>query len=194
MTINKYSHNLNDFKPHGVKITHLRILPYNKHSTTPRGGIATFLEPPQLNLNEDNAKLNHEPYKWEITIKAIKRNHAKNFTVRLFIAPAVLIEDQRSWIEMDKFTHSLTYSQRTIITTIIRRDVESSVARKVNVSKISIKKRPNLSLCGWPQRMMLPVGKSGGTPYVAFAMLTNDTLLEVGTYNSYICTCTTPCK
>ena len=190
MTINKYSHNLNDFKPHGVKITHLRILPYNKHSTTPRGGIATFLEPPQLNLNEDNAKLNHEPYKWEITIKAIKRNHAKNFTVRLFIVPAVLIEDQRSWIEMDKFTHSLTYKK----TTIIRRDVESSVARKVNVSKISIKKRPNLSLCGWPQRMMLPVGKPGGTPYVAFAMLTNDTLLEVGTYNSYICTCATPCK
>ena len=187
MTVNKYSHNLNNSKPNGVVITDLKILPYNKNSKTPMRGITTFLESPQLHLNEANAKLNHEPYEWQITVKSINNKRVNNsnpitFTVRLFITPAALVEDQRYWIEMDKFTYNLT----SVETTIIRRDIDSSVARKVYVVEKHLKKQQNVAFCGWPQRMMLPVGKPDGAPYVAFAMLTNDTILKVSTRNSYV--------
>ena len=187
MTVNKYSHSLNNSKPNGVVITDLKILPYNKNSKTPMRGITTFLESPQLHLNEANAKLNHEPYEWQITVKSINNKRVNNsnpitFTVRLFITPAALVEDQRYWIEMDKFTYNLTSAEKTII----RRDIDSSVARKVYVVEKHLKKQRNVAFCGWPQRMMLPVGKPDGAPYVAFAMLTNDTILKVSTCISYV--------
>ena len=176
---NKFSHNLDEFKPDGVKIIALKIVPDNPHSETPKGGIATFLEPPKLHLNEVNARLNHEPYKWEITIESISINppdslNPQYFTVRLFIAPADLIDNQSSWIEMDKFTHKFS-SAKEVIT---RKDVESSVARKSTKPGQSL---PPRCLCGWPQRMMLPIGKLGGAPYMAFAMLTDDQLIPVST-------------
>ena len=181
MIVNKYIHNLNDSMPNGVKITDLKIVSYDANSNTPKRRIATYLEPPQLYLNEENAKLNHEPYQWEITIESTNKTVQMTpvyITVRLFIAPAELIEDQRSWIEMDKFTHQVDGNT----TRICRKDVESSVARKTASSGTSTFSRYDpLSLCGWPQRMMLPVGTPGGAPYVAFAMLTDDKLEKVST-------------
>ena len=181
MIVNKYTQDLNEFKPNGVKITGLKIVPDNRNSKTPKGGIATYLEPPQLHLSEKNAKLNHEPYRWEITINATSQKVTKYFTVRLFIAPAELIDDQRSWIEMDKFTHIFNSNQKTIT----RKDVDSSVARKTTLTgeKTALSA---LSFCGWPQNMMLPVGKPGGAPYVAFAMLTNDKIEKVSRYIMFI--------
>lgn len=175
MIVNKYSHSLDEFQPSEVKITNLKIIPDNPDTKTPEGGITTFLGPPDLHLNEADAKLNHEPYRWEITIESTDVNpsdesNPKYFTVRLFIAPAELIDDQRSWIEMDKFTHKFASPQDKIK----RKDVESSVARKT--TKPGEKLFP-WCLCGWPQSMMLPVGKPGGVPYVAFAMLTDDKLV-----------------
>ena len=181
MLVNKYSHSLNEFKPNGVKITSFKIVPDNPYSKTPKGGVATFLESPQLHLNENNAKLNHEPYRWEIGVKSINKSSPNNsypqyFTVRLFIAPAELIDDQHSWIEMDKFTYNFTSAQETIT----RRDIDSSVARR-NV-KASNSGNKVLSACGWPQGMMLPVGKPDGAPFVAFVMLTDDKIDQVSMY------------
>lgn len=71
---------------------------------------------------------------------------------------------------MDKFTHSLTQLQETVV----RRDTQSSVARKT-----PSKPRGSMSakcLCGWPQNMMLPVGTPDGMEFVGFAMLTDDQL------------------
>lgn len=186
MLVNKYTHRLNDSMPNGIRVTHFEIIP-NGTTKTPKGGIATYLEPPNLYLNEQNAKLNHEPYKWKITIesnnKTVRHNDSIYFTVRLFIAPAELIEDQRSWIEMDKFTHKFTFNRHNHKITIYRNDVNSSVARRATLSgRSTLSGYDPLSLCGWPQNMMLPVGKPGGAPYVAFVMLTDDQLQEVSIY------------
>ena len=172
----KYSHDLNEFKPDAELIA-LEILPQNSNSPTPANGISTILGPPQLHLNEANAKVNHEPYKWEIKIMSKQKEYPTKakpqiVTVRLFIVPEALLQDQRAWIEMDKFTCKLTKQ----MTRIIRNDVESSVARKLPTEG---KTATSWCLCGWPQNMMLPVGTPEGMPFVAFGMLTNDQLGQV---------------
>ena len=174
--VKKYKHDLNKFKPKAM-IKSLKIKLQNPSSMIPLGGIATYLGPPHLEKNECNAKLGHEPYQWEITV-ASTRNHPpdhqnlQQFTIRLFIAPAVLIQDNRAWIEMDKFTHKLCKLEEEIV----RKDTESSVARKTIQPGDN---PPSRCLCGWPQNMMVPIGKPDGMPYVAFAMLTDDFLGEV---------------
>ena len=131
----------------------------------------------RIDLNECNAKLDHEPYQWEVTVKSIRipsptKDNPQTFTVRLFIIPTPLIQDQREWIEMDKFTHTLTQDQETIT----RLDTMSSVARK---SVRPGSKQSPWCLCGWPQSMMLPIGKPEGAEFTAFAMLTDDKLEKV---------------
>ena len=174
--VKKYVHCLNQFKP-DVKITELKIIPQDAKSKTPPGGLATFLGPPLLEHKEANAKISHEPYKWELTVESFRpippdESDPQIFTVRLFIAPKALIQDQRSWIEMDKFTHTLT----KLSDTMTRLDTVSSVARKTPKEG---EKLSNRCLCGWPQNMMLPVGTPSGMLYVGFAMLTDDKLGKV---------------
>lgn len=175
--VRKYTQNLLAYKP-DAEILSLEIVPQNA-SETPVGGLATYLCPPNLKRNEVHAKLRHEPYQWNIIVKstlhtAPTRRGPQVFTVRLFITMKNLIQDQRAWIEMDKFTYSLEEKQHVIV----RKDTESAVARKVKVllsdSRCS---------CGWPQNLMLPIGKPEGVPYVAFAMLTTGELGSVSVIN-----------
>ena len=172
----KYVHDLNEFKPQ-AELTALEILPQNPNTPTPANGISTILGPPQLYLNEANAKVDHEPYQWALKIMSTQKPYPSKIkpqivTVRLFIVPEALIQDQRAWIEMDKFTCTLTKQ----MTRIIRSDVESSVARKLPGKG---KTASSWCLCGWPQNMMLPVGTPEGMPFVAFGMLTDDQLSQV---------------
>ena len=92
--------------------------------------------------------------------------------VRLFIIPTPLIQDQREWIEIDKFTYTLTQAEETIL----RLDTMSSVARKPVTP--GCEQQP-WCLCGWPQSMMLPIGTPEGANFTAFAMLTDDKLEKV---------------
>lgn len=172
----KYMHNLNEFKPQ-AELLSLKIVPSDPSSKTPAGGVTTFLESPMLDYNEVNAKIGHEPYKWEVEVKSTRfptpsEENPQSFTVRIFIIPASMIQDQRGWIEMDKFTHVLTQEKETIF----RKDTDSSVARKVVKPGEQL---PARCLCGWPQNMMLPIGKSEGMPFLSFAMLTDDALGKV---------------
>lgn len=166
----KYSHDLCEFKPN-AEIVDLQIVP-SCDSNTPPGGLATYLTPPNLRRNEVNAKLRHEPYEWKVRVKSTCASATSplRFTIRLFIVCKDLVEDLNSWIEMDKFTECLTQEEFTFT----RRDVDSAVARKVN--PISSASRCS---CGWPQNLMLPIGKPDGLDYLAFAMLTNDQLGQV---------------
>lgn len=173
--VKKYNHSLGAFDPN-VKIVELEIMPREK-STTPKGGLATFLGPPQLDHNEANAKINHEPYIWKVVVQSLRnpppcKDNPQTFTVRIFITPKVLLQDHRSWIEMDKFTHTLT----NLTDTLIRLDTQSSVARKTPKPGEKLGSR---CLCGWPQNMMLPNGTPHGIEYVGFAILTDDKLIEV---------------
>ena len=175
--VNKYTHSLDEYIPK-AKIKSLKIIP-RENSNTPEGGIATFLGPPLLHLKEVNAKLDHEPYKWELVIKSTRspppsKEEPQTLTIRIFIAPKMLIQDQFSWIEMDKFTCMLTEKKHLIT----RKDTESSVARKTPEEGEPLNAYCS---CGWPQSMMLPVGTPEGMPFVAFAMLTDDELDEAST-------------
>ena len=176
--IKKYEHSIDEYKPEAKIIDNrLKILPRDPNSKTPAGGITTILGPPQLDLDESTAKIDHEPYKWEIEVESTQtppptESNPQCFTVRLFIVPRDFIRDERSWIEMDKFTYSLTNKTDTIV----RLDTESSVARKTPKPGQDVSAQ---CLCGWPQNMMLPAGRPDGMVYIALAMLTNDKLEEV---------------
>ena len=189
VVVKKFVHNLDEFQPE-AKIKTLKVVPRDETSKTPPGGIATFLGPPRLDYNECNAKLDHEPYQWELTVASTRnpppdQDTPQVFTIRLFIAPTVLIQDQRAWIEMDKFTYKLCKVEDEII----RKDVESSVARKLRT--VTTMNHSSRCLCGWPPNMMLPIGKPGGMEYVAFAMLTDDQLGQVSyhTHNTILQVC-----
>ena len=174
--VKKYTHNINEFNPN-VKINSLEIKKRDPESKTPVGGVATFLGPPRLDHNEANAKIDHEPYQWKVVIESIRNpppteDDPQTFTVRIFIAPEILIQDQRAWIEMDKFSHTLT----DLTDTLIRLDTQSSVARKTPKPGEKLGSR---CLCGWPQNMMLPNGTPEGTKFVGFAILTDDKMADV---------------
>lgn len=178
MIVEKYSHSINEFKP-AARLVMVKIFAKGTLEENIVGeeytNIKTFLGPPQLELNEVNAKVGHEAYQWKIVIRSTRQSQPTEadpqiVTVRLFIVPEGYQEDQHAWIEMDKFTQKLTRREMTII----RTDDQSTVARKVDGSK--------WCKCGWPQNMMLPIGTKEGMPFIAFAMLTNDRLAEVYTY------------
>lgn len=173
---NRYTHDLSTYKA-DAQILDLQIKPQNPNSTTPSGGVATYLCPPDTDRNEVNAKLRHEPYEWKVTVRSTldtppSADKPQSFTVRLFIALEASMEDRNAWIEMDKFTVSLKQQQKTFT----RKDIESAVARKVTFTTF---KSDSRCTCGWPQNLMLPVGKPQGLSYVAFAILTNDELGQV---------------
>ena len=135
--------------------------------------LETFMVPPQLQLNEVHAKVNHEAYQWNISIESTRSpppteaNYQK-VTICLFIVPKDQQDDPHTWIEMDKFTEKLTKKS----TFIKRLDIQSTVARKDDSALTWCK-------CGWPQSMMLSIGKIEGMPFIVFAMLTEDHIGEV---------------
>jgi hypothetical protein len=83
------------------------------------------------------------------------------------------MEDYHNWIEMDKASVDLTSAS----TKHVRLDTDSSVARKVGMySELDPQWTSSWCRCGWPQNMMLPVGKVNGMEFVAFCMATDDTV------------------
>jgi tyrosinase len=163
-----------------VVLSNLSILPQDKSSAHyGDGGITTFLQPPAINLMESKAKLDHEPYQWSVDVKSSRSNppskdHPQNFTLRLFIAAKELMDDYHNWIEMDKISIHLT-DESSI--TKVRLDADSSVARKMGkYNELNPDYISPWCRCGWPQNMMLPVGKVDGMLFVAFCMATDDSM------------------
>ncbi|KAF7184228.1 hypothetical protein CNMCM7691_004853 [Aspergillus felis] len=163
-----------------VILSNLSIRPRDKNSSHySDGGITTILGPPAVNLMESKAKLDHEPYEWSVDVKSSRssppsKDNPQSLTLRLFIAAKDLMDDYHNWIEMDKVSVHLT-DESSI--TNVRLDTDSSVARKMgNYSELDPNFVSPWCRCGWPQNMMLPVGKVEGMPFVAFCMATDDTI------------------
>ena len=142
------------------------------------GGVTTWMGPPAVNLLESKAKLDHEPYEWSVEIKSTRflpppsERNPQYITLRMFIAAKELMEDYHNWIEMDKITVKIT---SLLNIKFVRRDKDSSVARKMgNYSELDKEWVSTWCRCGWPQNMMLPVGKIEGMPFVVFCMATDD--------------------
>ncbi|KAL2816645.1 hypothetical protein BDW59DRAFT_182397 [Aspergillus cavernicola] len=144
-------------------------------------GFTTFLGPPAVDLLESKAKLGHEPYEWSVEVKSSRKtppskDNDQNLALRFVIAAKDLQNDYHSWIEMGKVTVHLT-DESTITT--VRLDTDSAVVRKMrNYSEPHPNYNSPWSRCGWPQNMMLPVGKIEGMPFVAFCMATDDTVAQ----------------
>ncbi|GFF41023.1 hypothetical protein IFM51744_04665 [Aspergillus udagawae] len=177
----KYPQDITEYRAE-VILSNLSIRPRNKNSSHySDGGITTILGPPAVSLMESKAKLDHEPYEWSVVVKSSRnsppsRDNPQVFTLRLFIAAKDLIDDYQSWIEMDKVTVYLT-DESSI--TKLRLDTDSSVARKMGrYSEPDPKFASPWCRCGWPQNMMLPVGRVEGMPFVAFCMATNDCMAQ----------------
>ncbi|MCF5706079.1 hypothetical protein GIV19_02110 [Pseudomonas syringae] len=172
-----------DITEHKAEVVLSNLILSAQHDRSPHydeGGIITFMGPPAVNLLESRAKLNHEPYQWSVQIQSTRTSAPPStavpqvITLRLFIAAKDLVEDYHNWIEMDKVTVRLT-SLSSI--TEIRLDTDSSVARKMgSYSEESAQWASTWCRCGWPQNMMLPVGKVEGMEFVAFCMATDDAL------------------
>nr|5YY2_A Chain A, Uncharacterized protein AsqI [Aspergillus nidulans FGSC A4]5YY3_A Chain A, Uncharacterized protein AsqI [Aspergillus nidulans FGSC A4] len=141
------------------------------------GHITTFLGPPAVNFMESKAKLGHEPYEWNVQVKSCRRSppskeNPQTLTLRLFIAAEDLMNDYHSWIEMDRATVQLTDESAI---TKVRLDTDSSVARKMgNYGEPDPRYASAVFRHGWPQNLMLPVGKVEGMPFVAFCIATDD--------------------
>ena len=111
--VKKYTQSLDEHQPKGLKIESLKITRRTTASDKnappiENGVLLSFLGPPQLQLNEANAKMGHYPYQWEVSVSTTLTSFDRDFIVRLFIAPTSYIQDQRFWIEMDKFNETIT--------------------------------------------------------------------------------------
>ena len=172
--VDKYSHSVDEFKPAAELKTVKIVAQTRSHDDSAEyNPIQTFMGPPQVQLNEVLAKVDHEAYQWNILIQSTRsppptEANYQEVTIRLFIVPEDKQDDPHAWIEMDKFTTKLTTKSKSIT----RLDTQSTVARKDDSNSKWCK-------CGWPQSMMLPIGKTEGMPFIAFAMLTKDHLGEV---------------
>lgn len=172
-----------DITEHGAQVTLSNLVISAQNRKAPNyavGGITTVMGPPAVNLLESGAKLDHEPYQWSVQITSTAKDSPPSaakpqvITLRLFIAAKDLMEDYHNWIEMDKVTVTLTSPSST---TEVRLDTDSSVARKMgNYSEMDAQWVSTWCRCGWPQNMMLPVGKVDGMQFVAFCMATDDAI------------------
>jgi len=160
-----------------VTLSSLHLRAQDEQSPHYNEGVVTTMGPPAVNLMESRAKLDHEPYQWSVQIKSSRNPPPSEYkpqiiTLRLFIAAKTLMEDYHNWIEMDKVT--VTLKEGSSVTNI-RLDKDSSVARKMgNYSELDSEWVSTWCRCGWPQNMMLPVGKVEGMEFVAFCMATDD--------------------
>ena len=159
--------------PAEVAVVDVRIEPIDPSSQTPPGGITTTLGPPALNYAEANAKLDHEPYQWRVTLQCDEASAASpvEVDVRLFVVCDTLKEQRRAYIEMDKWPVTLT--EQT--TELVRADMDSSTVRKIADYAGSNSDQGYSSpwcLCGWPRNLMLPVGTPSGFPMQAFCCVT----------------------
>lgn len=97
--------------------------------------------------------------------------------VRLFIAPVEHADDRRTWIEMDKFQHTLQPSQKAVIyrpaelSSVIRKPGVKPPGRKIN--RPDADNEENYCSCGWPYNLLLPRGTSAGMKFRLFVMLTD---------------------
>jgi Hemocyanin, copper containing domain/Hemocyanin, ig-like domain len=135
---------------------------------------------------EDNAvqttHLDHREFVYFLRVENLA-DHDVDITMRLFIAPAVAVDDRRAWIEMDKFRVSFKPRERRVV---CRPAWLSSVIRKPATKPQKSLPRPlsdgdelNYCDCGWPYNLLLPRGTKDGMPFVLLAFATDWALDKV---------------
>lgn len=97
-------------------------------------------------------------------------------TVRIFLAAKDFVDERRLWIEMDKFAHSLTPKQKSVV---FRPGKLSAVVRKPARRPPDPPPQPhpgedpNYCDCGWPYHLLLPRGTTAGMDFRLMVMVTD---------------------
>lgn len=120
----------------------------------------------------ERGKLRHAPFSWRLTLTISDTACVDRVTARIFICPKQSCHERRSWIEMDKFSIPITPGKAV---SLVRADVESSVARKENEAGAP-EGEGRWCDCGWPQNLMMPAGRPEGMEFVACVLLTANDL------------------
>ena len=125
--------------------------------------------------------LNHEPFVYFIRVENTK-SQAVAVTARIFLVPVQFESDRTAWIEMDKFTTTLSANQKAVL---YRPDTDSAVIkREAETSPTAIANRPggrtSYCDCGWPYTLLLPKGSAAqGMPCRLLVMFSDATLDNV---------------
>jgi hypothetical protein len=100
----------------------------------------------------------------------------QKITVRIFLVATDFADERRFWIEMDKFSHSLTPKQKAVV---FRPGKLSAVIRKPARRPTDPPPQPhpgedpNYCDCGWPYHLLLPRGTSAGMDSRLMVMVTD---------------------
>jgi tyrosinase len=103
-------------------------------------------------------------------------NQAQKITVRIFLVAKDFADERRLWIEMDKFAHSLTPKQKSVV---FRPGKLSAVVRKPARRPPDPPPQPhpgqdpNYCDCGWPYHLLLPRGTEAGMDFRLMVMVTD---------------------
>ena len=124
--------------------------------------------------------LRHHPFGYVFRV-TLDRDHAMTCTFRIFIAPEHSFNDQRAWIEMDKFTRNLNPGVNGIyqsddLSSVINKPAEDPITPTPSV-------QPHATPgpfcdCGWPYTLLLPRGDDEGIPYI-LAVIVTDTAIDL---------------
>lgn len=129
--------------------------------------------------------LNHDPFCYFIRIQN-PAMEVKQVTVRIFIVPEQWAEEQRLWIEMDKFLVDLPPNSKYVI---FRADEEASVVKKPaaktpadfekDFTPVDMGLDEEACKCGWPYHMLLPAGGplGDGIAFRLMVMITDNDLV-----------------
>lgn len=120
----------------------------------------------------ERGKLRHRPFAWRFTVRTAPTAAADRVTARIFLCPEERTDDRRAWIEMDKFSLEVVPGVDQVI---VRADVQSSVAQ-ASPDPGEAERGERWCDCGWPQNLLLPVGRPEGARFIACVVLTANDL------------------
>jgi hypothetical protein len=137
------------------------------------GGVATdtlytIMREAQLPDGRVYSHLDHDKEFFYFIRAENLRETAQDVTVRIFLAPRQRADDRRSWIEMDKFKHTLGPREKAVIfrpsrlASVIRKEAEEGTEPKDDYCE-----------CGWPYSLLLPRGTGDGMGFRLFVILTD---------------------
>jgi hypothetical protein len=126
--------------------------------------------------------LTHAPFGYAVRITN-PSGSAAAVTVRTFVAPASLADDRRSWIELDKVSHTVAARTTSVL---YRSDVDLSVVKRpaeTDPSQVepagTDPDDESYCECGWPWTLALPRGTTDGMPFRMIVLCTDGALDQV---------------
>ena len=129
--------------------------------------------------------LDHEDFFYFFRAENIA-NEDRPVTVRVFLAAAVLADNRRMWIEMDKFGVTLPAQQRVVVfrpsrlSSVVRKPAWRPGEPRPTFAPGTPQSARTYCDCGWPYHLLVPRGTAAGMPFRLMVMLTDWRVDRVG--------------